>query len=70
MRTVLEPMPPECKGRCNKESKFGGYVFGDSKCTLCNVFYKTNSLKCYCCNGKLRKTSRWNRVRIVARIEA
>ena len=55
-----------CKGYCEElkgPSMRNGlrYASGQKRCTLCNVFLITPSLRCPCCSSRLRTKSRSSR---------
>ena len=52
-----------CNGICSifrstKVTMAKKYQNGQKRCTLCDVFFKTESNRCPCCNIKLRTKSR------------
>ncbi len=52
-----------CKGICHrtKTSSFnskGLYRTGHRRCNICEVYFKTENLRCVCCNNPLRTKPR------------
>jgi hypothetical protein len=52
-------MAPKCSGLCDKEPKRmrNPYSNGFKRCSTCVKFVKSDELRCYCCQTKLRKYS-------------
>lgn len=67
-------MSPGCMDKCRNEQNISGkckpYDNGFRRCTMCNIYIKTDELRCYCCKLPLRTVSyrsRAKRLRVVVR---
>ena len=55
-------MPIHCKNLCLRAKiKAKAYAENVKRCTICEAFFKTEDIRCPCCNEKLRVNSRWYR---------
>lgn len=60
-------MPANCRGICSRlrskvENRIA-YKTGHKRCIYCDVYFKTDDLRCPCCSSRLRSNARNSSVR-------